>query len=172
VESGGIAIAESSARGMVLGAGGNGEGKMTEDLRQSYVDMIKKFGVDLDLPKVDVDRLIATHQKNFDALAQSAKVAADSVKAVAARQKEMIESTFKDALAMASELKPGGEPRQLLARQSDALERVLNSAVGGTHEIADQVQKSSSEVLKLVTDRITESFKEVRASVGSAKPKA
>ena len=148
---------------------------MTEDLRQSYVDMIKKFGVGLDLPKVDVDKLIETHQRNFDALAQSAKVATDSVKAVATRQKEMIESTFRDALAMASELKPTGDPQQLLGKQSDVLERALNSAVGGTHEIADQVQKSSAEVLKLVTDRITESFKEVRESVGSkaasAKPK-
>ena len=149
---------------------------MTEDLKQSYVDMITKFGADLNLPKVDVDKLMETHQKNFDALAQSAKVATDSVKAVAARQKEMIESTVRDALAMASELKPAGDPQQLLAKQTDVLERVLNSAVDGTHEIANQVQKSSAEVLKLVTDRITESFKEVRGSVGpkvgSAKPNA
>jgi phasin family protein len=68
---------------------------------------------------------------------------------------------------MASELKPTGDPQQLLAKQSDVLERALNSAVGGTHEIANQVQKSSGEVLKLVTDRITESFKEVRESIGS-----
>lgn len=149
---------------------------MTEDLRKSFVDMVNKFGADLNLPKVDVDKLIAIHQKNFDALTQSAKIATDSVKAVAERQKEMIESTFKDALAMASDLKPAADPQQLLAKQSDALERALNSAVGATHEIADQVHKSSAEALKLATDRITESFREVRASVdakaSSAKPKA
>src|ERR1700733_2611853 len=59
-ESHEFAIGESSARRMVLGADGIGERKMTEDLRQSYVDMITKFGVGLDLPKVDVDKLIET----------------------------------------------------------------------------------------------------------------
>ena len=139
---------------------------MTDDLRQSYVDMIKKFGADLKLPNVEVDKLIVTNQKNFDALAQSAKIATDSVKAVAAKQREMIESAFRDALAMAGELKPTGEPQQLLVKQKEMLERALNSAIGGTQEIAEQVQKSSAEVLKVVTDRIAESFKEFRGSVG------
>ena len=34
----------------------------------SYVDMLRKFGSDLGLPKVDVDKLIESHKKNIDAL--------------------------------------------------------------------------------------------------------
>ena len=50
---------------------------MIDDVRKSLEDMIKKFGSDLDLPKVDIDKLIETHQKNIDALVRSAKAAND-----------------------------------------------------------------------------------------------
>ena len=36
---------------------------MTE-ATQSWLEMLKKFGSDLNLPKVDVDKLIEMHRKN------------------------------------------------------------------------------------------------------------
>ena len=42
----------------------------------SYLDMFRKFGSDLGLPKFDVEKLIETQRRNLDALGQSAKVAA------------------------------------------------------------------------------------------------
>ena len=39
----------------------------------SYLDMFRKFGSDLGLPKLNVDTLIETHRKNLDALGESVK---------------------------------------------------------------------------------------------------
>ena len=39
---------------------------------QSFVDIVRQFGSDLGLPKVDVDKLVETHRKNFEALTQTA----------------------------------------------------------------------------------------------------
>ena len=37
---------------------------------QSFSEMLKKFGSDLGLPKVDIEKLMATHAKNFEALGE------------------------------------------------------------------------------------------------------
>jgi hypothetical protein len=41
----------------------------------SYIEMLRKFGSDLGLPKMNVDQLVETQKKNIEALGQSAKVA-------------------------------------------------------------------------------------------------
>src|SRR6266850_807071 len=47
---------------------------MTQDTT-SYIEMLRKFGSDLGLPKLDVDKLIEAKKKNIDALSESARVA-------------------------------------------------------------------------------------------------
>ena len=39
----------------------------------SYIEMLRKFGVDLGLPKPNVDQLVETQKKNIEALGQSAQ---------------------------------------------------------------------------------------------------
>jgi len=91
---------------------------------QSRVDIVRQFGSDLGLPKVDVDKLVETHRKNFEALTQTALVASNGLKSVATKQKEMVESAFREALDMARNFKPSGDPQQILAKQSEMSGRV------------------------------------------------
>ncbi|MFO1116528.1 MAG: TIGR01841 family phasin [Beijerinckiaceae bacterium] len=137
---------------------------MIDDVRKSLEDMIKKFGSDLDLPKVDIDKLIETHQKNIDALVRSAKAANDGVQAVAVKQRETLEAAMNDAITMAKSLKPGADPKELLTQQREAVERVVDSAISSTKSIAMQVQTLNSEVFKIVVDRLAGSASEIRAS--------
>ena len=73
---------------------------MTEEAKQSFIHIVRQFALDLGLPSVDVEKLVATHKKNFEALTQTAQIATDSVKSVAAKQKETIESAFREAVEM------------------------------------------------------------------------
>ncbi|HKI15324.1 MAG TPA: hypothetical protein VKA12_10040, partial [Roseiarcus sp.] len=66
----------------------------------SFVDIIRQFGSDLGIPKVDVDKLVETHRKNFEAFTQTVLVASDGVKSLATKQKEMIDAVSL-ALVMA-----------------------------------------------------------------------
>ena len=90
---------------------------MTKETK-SFVDIVRQFGSDLGLPKVDVDKLVETHRKNFEALTQTALVASDGLKSVATKQKEMVESAFREALDMARSFKPTGDPQQIFAKQA------------------------------------------------------
>ena len=60
---------------------------MTEEAKQSFIDIVRKFALDLGLPQVEVDKLVAAHQKNFEALTQTARITAEGAKSVAAKQK-------------------------------------------------------------------------------------
>ena len=133
--------------------------------QQSFVDIVRQFATDLGLPKVDADKLVETHRKNFEALTQTAMVASDGMKSLAAKQKEMIESAFREALEMARNFKPGGDPQQIFAKQSELARKAFDAAIDHTKEIAEQVRKSNAEALKIASDRIVASIAELRASV-------
>ena len=143
---------------------------MSDDLRQSLEEMVKKFGTDLGLPKVDVDKLIETHQKNFDALAEAAKAASASAQQVATQQRELIESTLNDAMALARQVKPGADATTLLAEQRQAVSRVVDKTISSTGAIAEQIQNLNKEVWKIVTDRLAASASELQASFPRATP--
>jgi hypothetical protein len=74
----------------------------------SYIEMLRKFGSDLGLPKMNVDQLVETQKKNIEALGQSAKVAAQGAQSVAQKQREVIEAGLREATAFAHEYKPLG----------------------------------------------------------------
>ena len=146
-----------------------------EDMtQQSFLDIIRQFGSDLGIPKVDVDKLVETHRKNFEAFTQTVLVASDGVKSLATKQKEMID-TASVALVMARNFKPSGDPQQILAKQSEMARKAFDAAIDHTRQIADQVSGSSAEALKIASDRIVESIAEIRASFEQAgdpsKPK-
>ena len=53
----------------------------------SYIDMLRKFGSDLGLPKLNVDELLQTQKRNIDALSESAKVAAQEIGRASCRER-------------------------------------------------------------------------------------
>jgi phasin family protein len=140
---------------------------MTEEAKQSFIDIVRQFALDLGLPKVDVDKLVAAHMKNFEALTQTAQIATDSLKSVAAKQRETIESAFREAVEMARSAQLAGDPRETLAKQTAAVNRALDAAVGNTRDVAERIQKANADAFKIIADRITESIAEVRRSFPS-----
>ena len=90
------------------------------------------------------------------------------MKSLAAKQKEMIESAFREALDTARNFKPSGDPQQIVARQSEMARKAFDAAINHTKEIAEQVAKSNAEALKIASDRIVASIAEVRASLEQA----
>jgi len=130
----------------------------------SFVDMLKKFGSDLGLPKVDVDKLVETNRKNIDALAQSVEIASQSAKSAAMKQAEIVEAAFRDAVEQVKEFKPTGNPQEMLAKQTELARKAFDATVSNTREFSELVKKSNVDALKIISDRITASIAEIRGS--------
>jgi phasin family protein len=135
----------------------------------SYVDMLRKFGSDPGLPKVDVDMLIEGHKKNIDALSQSATVTAQGAQSMAQKQREIFEAGLQEATKLARGYQPLGKLEDNLALQTEFAKKVFEIAVKGAQDSATTARQSTGEAVKIIQDRLKESFDEIRSSVNRNK---
>jgi len=133
--------------------------------QQSFTDMFKQFGEQLKIPTVDMTKVMEHHQKNLEAMTRSWQAMATGATEVAHRQRAIFEEALKDISAMAQEYKPGGDPQQIMAKQTEFVQKAVEAAIANTRDIAELVQKSSTEALQIVQDRMKESYEEIRASL-------
>jgi len=141
---------------------------MTEPT-QSWLDMLKKFGSDLNLPKVDVDKLIEIHRKNLDALEQSTQVASAGATSLVDKQREIIETAFSEVAAMARDFKPPGDPKEVLAKQTEFAKKAFDITVQNTRDLAQLATQTTTDASKIIRDRLRESLTELGASLRRAQ---
>jgi phasin family protein len=141
---------------------------MTQDTT-SYIEMLRKFGSDLGLPKLDVDKLIEAQKKNIDALSQSARVAAQGAQSVAEKQREVLEAGLQEAANLARGYQPLGKIQDNLAVQTEFARKVFEIAVKGAQESATTARQSTGDAVKIIQDRLKESFEEFRGSLNRGK---
>jgi phasin family protein len=134
---------------------------MTENV-QSYIDMLRNFAGGLGLPKLDVDKLVETHRKNIDALGRSVETAAAGAQAVAKRQRETLEASLREASTLAREFRPLGDAKENLARQTEFARKVFDITLQGARESAQAAKQSTGDSVKIVSERLKETFEEVR----------
>ena len=131
---------------------------------QSFTGMFTKLAQDLKLPRVDTERLIEAHRKNIDALARSAEAASEGAKSLAVKQREIVEEAIRETSAMVREFKLES-PQDAAAKQAEFARKAFEAAVRNTRDVAELVQRSSTDALKVIQDRMKESFEEIRGSV-------
>lgn len=135
----------------------------------SYIEMLRKFGSDLGLPKLNVEELLQAQKKNLEALGQSAKVAAQGAQSVAQKQREVVEAGLREAATLAREYKPL-KIQENLALQTEFARKMFDIAVKGAQDSASTARQSTTDAVKIIQDRMKESFEEFRASVRPNKP--
>jgi phasin family protein len=135
------------------------------DPAQNFTDMFKKFGEQLKVQPFDMTKIMEHHQKNLEAMTKSWQAMAEGASGIANKQKEIFEAAMKDMAEMAQSYKPGGNPQDVMAKQAEFARKAMEAAIANTKDIAELVQKSSTEAFKIVQDRMKESYEEIRTSV-------
>ena len=105
------------------------------------------------------------HQKNLEAMTKSWQAMAAGAGEIANKQRTIIEAAVKDVTAMVQEYRPGGSPQEIMAKQTEFAKKAMEAAIANTRDIAELVQKSSTDAFKIVQDRMKESYDEIRTSV-------
>ena len=131
----------------------------------SYIEMLRKFGADLGLPKPNIDQLVETQKKNIEALGQSAQVVAQGAQSVAQKQREVLEAGLREAATLAQGYKPLGKIHENIALQTEFARKVFEIAVQGAQESASTARDPTTEAVKILQDRVKESFEDIRASI-------
>jgi phasin family protein len=131
---------------------------------QSFVDMFSKLGQDLKLPSVEVEKLVAHHQKNLEALEKTTKAATEGATNLMVKQREILENTVRDITDMATSFRSVGNPQEMMAKQADFAKRAFEAALRNTRDVAEVVSTSGGDVFKIVQARIAEAVDEARTA--------
>ena len=135
------------------------------DPAQNFTDMFKKFGEQLKVPPFDMTKIMEQQQKNLEAMTKSWQAMAGGANEIAQKQKDIFQAALKDMTEMAQAYKPGGNPQEVMAKQAEFAKKAMEAAIANTKDIAELVQKSSTEAFKIVQERMKESYEEIRTSV-------
>lgn len=139
------------------------------DAPNSFMDMFKNLGEQLKVPSLDMSKIMEHHQKNLEAMTKSWQAMASGATEVAKKQREVFDEAVKDVTAMVQQYKPVGNPQEIVAKQAEFAKKAMEAAITNTRDIAELVQKSSTEAFKIVQDRMKESYEEIRTSVEKKK---
>ncbi len=135
------------------------------DAGQNFTEMFQKLGEQLKVPSFDMTRIMEHHQKNLDAMTRSWQAMASGATAVANKQREIFEGAMKEMAEMAKEYKPGGSPQEIFAKQAEFSKKAMEAAIANTRDIAELVQKSGADALKIIQERMQESYTEIRSGI-------
>lgn len=142
------------------------EDKMAD---KTVMDMFADMGRQINLPKIDYEALLESHRKNIEAMQKSAAVLSEGGRAVFAKQQEILSDVMREARQLVAEFKPAGSPQEIAAKQAELAKRVFEATVKNTRDVAELIQKSSTEAPKIIMDRVRESVAEARAAIESRK---
>ena len=68
---------------------------------ESFTDVFTRFGQDLKMPSVDIEKIMSHHRKNLEALEKSAKASAAGASSLVAKQREILQDTLSEIANMA-----------------------------------------------------------------------
>ncbi|WP_439574609.1 phasin family protein [Phreatobacter sp.] len=136
---------------------------MTE-MPKSILDMFSKLGQEMKIPTVDLEKIVDHHRKNFEALSASGKAAAEGATAIAAKQREIIETAIKEIQDASRGFRMPGSAQEMMAAQSEFAKKAMEAAVKNTRDMAELVQRSNQDAVRIIQDRMKESFEEIRQS--------
>jgi len=132
---------------------------------QPYIDMLRKFGADLNLPRLEIDKVIEINRKNLEAIGHSAGAISEGAKSIAEKQREIIQIMLTEASNMVRNFRPDGGAATLIPRQVEFARKTFDFTVKNTREIAELANKSTAEALKILQDRVKAGLAEIQENI-------
>ncbi|HEY4252013.1 MAG TPA: TIGR01841 family phasin [Roseomonas sp.] len=110
-----------------------------------------------------LEALANAQRRNLDALSAANRVALEGAQAVAKRHMEILQQTvgeMSDAMRGLAEAETS--PQARAERQAEVVRATYERAVANMQELAELIQKSSTEALSLLNHRFAEAMEEAR----------
>jgi phasin family protein len=116
----------------------------------------------LSVPGIDVEAVMASQQKNIEALAAASRTAMDSVNAVGKRQAEILQETISQTASSLQTLGKAGSPHEIVAKQVELTKEGFEKALRNMRELAEMVTKAQHATMDAIGHRVSESLDELK----------
>ncbi len=124
-----------------------------------------------EIPGFDIDGMIATQRKNFEAITAANKSAAEGMQSVFTKQTNILKNLMDEATASIQEISKAGAPEEQITKQVELTKVKLEAAVGNIRELSELAAKSQTEAFDILNARFTKSVEEIQALNKSTKVK-
>ena len=121
---------------------------------------------EMKMPAFGVEALIATHQKNYDAMNLANKAAVNGWQALAKKQAELLQVAFEGTGALAQDVATAEGPADKLAKQAKFAKSYIEAGISNAREAQEVAFKAANETVEIVSKRFSESVDEAVALVG------
>jgi phasin family protein len=123
-----------------------------------FAEMMKGY----QLPGVDWQELMASQQKNVEALTKANQVLFEGAQAVVQREVEILQKTMQEFAETSRDLAQGGDVRTGAQKRLELAKASFETALQNMRELAELATRSNREALELINQRAMESFEEIR----------
>ena len=128
-----------------------------------------KMTSSMNIPTVDVEAVVKTQQKNIEALTAANQAATESVKALAKRQSEILQTTMEETQTAITALSKSKTPQDAATKQVDFVKGAFETAFGNMRELAEMMANSNKESMDKLNARMAESIDEMQTLANNFK---
>jgi phasin family protein len=122
-------------------------------------EALEKFQI----PGVDMDAIIESRRKDIDALVAANQAAMESMKALSKKQTELMTQAMQGVHDAASVLSENGTGAPDPVKYAEIVRKAYEKTVRDMTEMADMARKAQSDLMSGITQRATQSLKEIQA---------
>lgn len=130
---------------------------------KSFMDIFNTFGREMKVPTMDIEAVLEHHRKNLEALQKSASAASSGASSIMTKQRDALQEQLHEFAEMVKGYQ-GGVPgaQEAVSKHADFVRRSFEAAVRNASEVAQIAQKSGTESIDVLRNRIRESMEEIR----------
>jgi len=130
---------------------------------------VTKMWSEFQAPAIDVDAMIASQRKNFEAMTAANQTVAEGFQTLARRQAEMAQEALADLQKASQEVLTSAEIGDRAAKQADLVKMAFQMTLANIRELTDMASKSTNETFEVVNKRVVESLDEVKSVLASPR---
>jgi phasin family protein len=124
-----------------------------------------KMMEDYQLPGVDWQEVMASQQKNVEALTKANQVLFEGAQAVIQREVEILQQAMQDFAEASRDLMQEGDAQAQAKKRLELAKASFETALQNMRELAELATRSNREALELINRRAIEGFEEIRRAV-------
>ena len=130
---------------------------------------LSKMMKDYQVPGVDWQELMASQQKNVEALTKANQVLFEGAQAVVQREVEIMQKAMQEFAEASRDLMQEGDPQAQAQKRLELARTSFEVALRNMRELAEMAGRSNREALEMINRRAMESFDEIRGAMAQKR---
>jgi phasin family protein len=117
------------------------------------------------VPGVDWQELMASQQKNVEALNKANQVLLEGAQSVIQREVELLQQAMQEFADASRGLMQEGDPQAHTQKRLELASASFEAALRNMRELAEMAGRANREALEMINQRALESFDEIRTAM-------